>query len=282
MNSVNKILELRFWGVRGSIAAPGSHTVAVGGNTTCLSLQVGDELLIFDAGTGIRNLGNFLQEERRTGCHGHIFFTHYHWDHIQGLPFFAPGRSDKYQFHLYGERKEGADLKAILDTQMQSPYSPVPFPELDALEEFTALTEDDTIELDNGACVRTGRLNHPNGAIGYRVEYGSQVICIVTDHEHPEEGLDPNVVSFVEGADVLVHDAQYHPDEKAGPKKGWGHSSWEEAALTAKEARVGRLFLSHHDPDRSDAEVYEITSQARKLFPDTDAATETTVALFDS
>jgi len=142
---------------------------------------------------------------------------------------------------------------------------------------FNPIAPAQEIRIGPGLTVRTVRLNHPNGSIGYRVEGPNQSVCIITDHEHPRDDLDENVVDFSRGATVLVHEAQYHPEEKRGEKAGWGHSSWDEAARVAKLANVKRLYLSHHDPVRNDSEVFDILSRARRLFWDTEIATETTV-----
>ena len=273
-------MELRFWGVRGSIPAPGPHSLAVGGNTTCVSLRSRDYLFVFDAGTGIRRLGEYLEDESRSKWRGSIFFSHYHWDHIQGLPFFVPARRVKNRFRLYGESKDGIDLEAILRQQMQEPYFPITMDDAKALVNFEALRPNQVIEPFPGFTLRTVRLNHPNDALGYRLETMDGSLCVITDHEHPADGLDESVVEFARGASVLVHEAQYTPEEKAGPKSGWGHSSWRDAVLTAKEADVEIVYISHHDPDRSDAELFQILSAARKIFPQTEIATESTVCEF--
>lgn len=272
-------MELQFWGVRGSLPTPGPNTLAVGGNTTCVSLHFEDRLFIFDAGTGIRQLGEYLERGRSSRLHGCIFLTHYHWDHIQGLPFFAPVFRKENRFSIFGEPKKGTDLKEILAEQMMPPFFPVMMDEQEGIFTFNGLEPGASFEIAPGIVVRTERLNHPNGAIGYRLDAAEGSLCVVTDHEHPAEGLDNRVVEFARDATVLIHDAQYHPDEKQGPKAGWGHSSWEEAALTAKEANVQRLYLSHHDPARSDGEVCDILSRSRRIFANTEVATENT--LFD-
>ena len=269
-------MELRFWGVRGSLASPGPDTLIVGGNTTCVSVISDDYVLVFDAGTGIKGLGDYLEDEERSRWQGSIFLTHYHWDHIQGLPFFMPAIREENRFHLYGEEKRNHDLWEILSDQMQSPYFPVTMDDQAGLVTFNQIEPNQRIDIRPDVFVRTVRLNHPNGAIGYRMETPGGSICIITDHEHPEDGLDPAVVEFARDATILIHEAQYHPKEKSGPKAGWGHSSWEEAAMTAKQAAVGRLYLSHHDPSRSDREVFDILSRARQIFDQTEVATEST------
>jgi phosphoribosyl 1,2-cyclic phosphodiesterase len=270
-------MELRFWGVRGSIPAPEPKTARVGGNTTCVSLRYGDYIFIFDAGTGIRYLGRHLESRDRSHWKGGVFLTHYHWDHIQGLPFFAPALRSENRFNIYGETKKGLSIQELLCEQMEAPYSPMDMESLEGLVTFVEVRPDLELDILPGTILRTVRLTHPNGAIGYRFDSPEGSLCFITDHEHPAEGLDESVVHFVKGATVLIHDAQYTPDEKRGAKAGYGHSSWEEAALTASQANVKRLYLIHHDPDRTDEALLVILNKAQKAFPGTEIATESTV-----
>ena len=151
-------MELRFWGVRGSIATLGPDTVAVGGNTTCVSLFHDDYVLIFDAGTGICRLGEFLEAEERNTWRGSIFLTHYHWDHIQGLPFFAPAYRQENRLHLYGEVKEGIDPKRVLNDQMQAPFFPVPLEVQEGLITFNPVSPSQEIRVSHDVTVSTVRL----------------------------------------------------------------------------------------------------------------------------
>ncbi len=274
-------MELRFWGVRGSIPVPGPHTTKVGGNTTCVSLQQDDRILVFDAGTGLRQLGRYLEDKDRSYWKGSVFLTHYHWDHIQGLPFFEPAFRSENRFHMYGEQKRGFSIQKILSEQMQPPYFPVSLDALEGVVTFIELRADVELEVFPGAVLRTVRLSHPNGALGYRLDSQQGSLCFITDHEHPAEGLSESVVNFVRGTTVLIHDAQYTPEEKRGPRAGWGHSSWEEAALTAREAGVKRFFLIHHDPDRIDEDVAVILQKARRVFSNTELPTERSVYDFE-
>jgi phosphoribosyl 1,2-cyclic phosphodiesterase len=270
-------MELRFWGVRGSIPTPGTTTAKVGGNTTCISLRLKDYIFVFDAGTGIRQLGKYLANRGRACLKGSIFLTHYHWDHIQGLPFFVPAFRGKNRFHIYGEHKNGASIYEILAEQMQDPYFPVPLDALQGLVTFVELGPDQTLEVLPEVNIRTIRLKHPNGAVGYRVDSPDGSISIIMDHEHPKEGLSDSVVEFASYTNILIHDAQYTPEVKMKEKEGWGHSSWKEAALTALEANAGRLFLTHHDPDHTDEELKNILNDAGKIFTNTEIASESTV-----
>jgi phosphoribosyl 1,2-cyclic phosphodiesterase len=269
-------MELRFWGVRGSYPTPGLGTVMVGGNTTCVSVEYGSSIFVFDAGTGICRLGDYLERSGRQYWHGCIFLSHYHWDHIQGLPFFGPAFKKHNSFHLYGEGKQGQRLEDILRQQMQAPYFPVPMDIQKGLAAFTPIVPGTTLDLKAEISVRTLALIHPGGSVGYRIESPGGSVCIITDHEHPADGLDERVVDFARGASVLVHEAPYTPEEKRGPRAGWGHSTWHEAALVARRAGVGRLYLSHHEPSRSDKQLFSIVEQARDVFANAELAIEGT------
>jgi phosphoribosyl 1,2-cyclic phosphodiesterase len=259
---------------------PGPNTIAVGGNTSCISIIYRDYVIIFDAGTGIRNLGHYLEDSERSKWSGSIFLTHYHWDHIQGLPFFTPAFRNDNRFHVYGERKKGNTLQEILSEQMQPPYFPASLENLEGLMTFNEIKPFSVTKIMPEVGVDVIRLSHPNGAVGYRFDCQKGSICLITDHEHPSEGLDKSVLEFVHGSSVLIHDAQYTPEEKKGPKSGWGHSSWMEAALTAREADVGMLYLFHHDPNRTDDELKAILTNAKDIFPHTEIAMETYTVAF--
>lgn len=273
-------MELRFWGVRGSIAVPGADTVRVGGNTSCISVLYGDYVFVFDAGTGIRQLGRYLGEKDRLRLRGSVFLTHYHWDHIQGLPFFGPAFRSENRFHIYGEKKKGAGIEEILTEQMEPPYFPIDMENLEGFVTFTETQPGIKIDVFQDVSIRTARLPHPNGAIGYRLDGLEGSLCYITDLEHPLDTIDESVVEFVQDSEVLIHDSQYTPEEKKGPKSGWGHSSWEDAALTAREARVKQLYLFHHDPDRTDKDFLPILKEAQKVFENTEIATEASFYVF--
>jgi phosphoribosyl 1,2-cyclic phosphodiesterase len=257
-------MELRFWGVRGSIPTPGSNTVRVGGNTTCVSLQYGDYIFVFDAGTGIKQLGRYLEDKERCKWRGSVFLTHYHWDHIQGFPFFTPAFRSENRFNIYGESKKRHTIQEILCEQMEAPYFPIDMECLEGLVTFIEVRPDLEIAMISDACIKTVRLSHPNGAVGYRLDHPDGSLCFITDHEHPSEALNESVVKFVQDSKVLIHDSQYTPEEKSGPKSGWGHSSWEEAALTTRKAKVEKLYLIHHDPDRTDEDFSSIPKKCQE------------------
>lgn len=267
---------ITFWGVRGSIASPGVHTAVFGGNTSCVSVEDQDRLLIFDGGTGIRKLGQHL--EQRGNLHtikGHIFLSHMHWDHIQGLPFFSPAFAGKNRFTIYGEGKYKMPLPHILKRQMQRPYFPVDMETTFRADiNFQEVAAKQVVTVSSGITVTPFRLTHPNGALGYVLQLGDVRIAYVTDHEHKAGQLSPNVVEMTPQVDALIHDAQYTRSQVATTKKGWGHSGWEDVLDLAVQSQVKRLFLFHHDPDTTDAELNERQLLAQQTFPNTIVARE--------
>jgi phosphoribosyl 1,2-cyclic phosphodiesterase len=272
-------MKVRLWGVRGSIAVPGPSTSLIGGNTSCVSVEIGDERIIFDAGTGIRALGEQIMKEQ--GQHARIYFSHLHWDHIQGLPFFTPAYVPGFHLMLAGGMHDGAALRAAMHAQMQPPGFPVAFSDLRANIQTRTLQLGVIDVLENGATIKHLPVKHPGGSYAYRVEFGGRSFVYATDVEH--EGVEctepnPDLVAFCRRVDVLVYDAQYTPEEYDGrtgrPRVGWGHSTYEAAARLASAANVGELSLFHHDPARNDVEVLAIESRAQALFPRTHAARE--------
>jgi phosphoribosyl 1,2-cyclic phosphodiesterase len=290
-------MKVKFWGVRGSIPTPARQTIDVGGNTACVEVRTDDDmLLIFDAGTGIRNLGqNLLQESFCSGGKvGHLFFSHTHWDHIQGFPFFAPafiGAKDELNravhertnaFHLYGAKKVFERLENTLKGQMEYQYFPIELDNMGALIHFHEIQE---APLRLGKNIITPKhLNHPNGVLAFRVENDlrNKVVVYATDTEHFQDGeLDVNVLKIADHADILIYDAMYTPEEYAGnpqqghrSKIGWGHSTWLEGTRLAKAAHVKRLILFHHDPDHSDEFLRALEKDAQAQFANTQLAVE--------
>ena len=266
---------VRFWGVRGSIPVPGPTTVEVGGNTTCVEVRAGSEIIIFDAGTGLRELGCELMAELPVSVK--LFFTHVHWDHIQGFPFFAPAFGKGNRFDLYGGRKVTASLSEILSGQMEFPNFPVSLDAMGSRMHFHDLHEGEIVSA-GGATVTNTNLNHPGGVIAYRVDYQGHSVVFATDTEH-YSCLDEKLVNLARGADVLIYDAMYTPEEYAGDtgepsKTGWGHSTWEEGVRVARAAGVRSLVLTHHDPDHDDDQVRAIEEAAQGAFSQTQAAYE--------
>ncbi len=267
-------MELRFWGVRGSIPTPAPENLGYGGNTTCLELRTGTgEQLVIDGGTGARMLGMALVG-RAAGqsIDLDLLMTHFHWDHIQGIPFFAPLYNPANRIKFYNSRPP-EEVKNILEGQMTHPYFPVKFELLGAKREFEDFAGRARSLRDGKVTVDPFPLNHPQGATGYRIEAGGAVVVHACDHEHGEGQLDRILREKAEGADILVYDAQFTPEEYE-TKRGWGHSTWLEATRLAKDAGVKCLVLSHHDPSHHDEFLRGVLEQAKREFENTVLATE--------
>ena len=275
MSSTQNQFTIHFWGVRGSIPCPGPHTVRYGGNTPCIEMRVGDKRLIFDGGTGLRVLGQYLLSQMP--LEAYVFFTHSHWDHIQGFPFFTPAFVKGNRFHIYGATApNGATIEQRLHDQMLHPNFPVPLQIMGAQLEFHNMEAGDSIELDD-IQVETALLNHPGEAVGYRIEWRGCSAAYVTDTEHYPDRLDENVLHLARNADVLIYDATYTDEEYHSPrssKVGWGHSTWEEAVKVAETANVKQLVIFHHDPLHDDNFLDIVGQQAAKVFPNTVMARE--------
>ena len=265
--------SVTFWGVRGSLAAPGEATRRIGGNTSCVEVRRGDASLIFDAGTGLRACGEALLREAPRDLH--LFLSHLHWDHIQGFPFFGPAYVPGRPLMVHGPC-EPEVLRETLETQMRAPNFPVRFADLRSAVSLWG-TSPGLIKHVGDFCVRAEALNHPGGVFAYRVESDDAVVVYSTDHEHGTDA-DERLIALAKDADLLIYDAMYTPEEyrgEAGPSRvGWGHSTFEDAARVATAAGVKQLVLFHHDPSRSDDQVDALVDRARALFPCTLAARE--------
>ncbi len=265
-------MRVRFWGTRGSIATPGGATLRYGGNTSCVEVtsDAGTTLLI-DAGTGANALGKALMEQGRA-MRGHILISHTHWDHIQGLPFFAPLFLAGAEWHIYGPRGIGLTLQEVLAAQMDYSYFPVALNAFAAKMHYHEVVEG-RFSIED-IWITTQYLNHPALTVGYRLDVDGASMVYASDHEphdrragegHPGGGEsgDAAHVEFVRGTDLLIHDAQYTAAEYPS-KIGWGHSSIEYAVDVAVAANVGKLVLYHHDPNRGDDAVDQLVSTARE------------------
>lgn len=263
---------VRFWGVRGSIACPGEAYRRYGGNTSCLEVRCGEQLIIFDAGTGLRALGQSLSEE--DGLAGDLFLTHTHLDHIIGLPFFGPLHDPSVRFRLWaGHLQPKLTLHEALSKFMMAPLFPVP-PEVFCCNiTFHDFRAGETLEPRPGLRLRTAPLNHPNGATGYRVEYDGRSLCYVTDTEHVEGKPDRRVLGLIQGADLVIYDATY-TDEEFAQYRTWGHSTWQEGVRLCERAGAKRLVLFHHDPSHTDEFMDRVARAAEAARPGTLVARE--------
>jgi len=274
---------IKFWGVRGSIPTPGPDTVVYGGNTTCVQLTTDDgDIIILDAGSGIRLLGLELMKKPPADCS--IFLTHTHWDHIQGLPFFAPLYVPGNNISLYGplDPVRMKTLNEILSVQMEYNYFPVQATELKANINTTTLHEFQTIQI-NSTRVTSIMMNHPVLCYGYRVDNNGKSFFFTGDHEPygniyyaDDDGFSDyqeliklkqqSIINFIRGVDVFVADSQYTEEEYLS-KVGWGHSTFDKSIALAQSANVGRCFLTHHDPLRTDRALESIITEVKQRHP---------------
>lgn len=269
---------VRFWGVRGSTPTPQSENLRYGGNTSCVEVRVNGHIYVFDCGTGFRNLGKQLsQEHAGDGKNGHpinahIFLSHFHWDHIQGIPFFEPLYNDRDSSFVFHSSSRTRGLQQALEEQMADPYFPVNMSDMAAHRQFCNIDEGRTTL--EGCTVQAMWLNHPQGCLGFRMETQGKVIVYATDNEPGDPVFDKSVRKLAEGADLLIYDAQYLPEEYAARKQGWGHSHWREAINVVMESGAKELILFHHDPDHSDSCIDAVVKQAREHYPKVRAASE--------
>jgi len=273
-------MRIRFWGTRGSIAVPGPSTNHFGGNTSCVELTTENgDLIILDCGTGARQLGAALMAQGRMPINANILLGHTHWDHIQGFPFFTPAFVKGNAVAIYGPEGSRGSLQEVLAGQMEFTYFPVELTQLPAAITYHDLTEG--IHTIAGTQVATQFLNHPAMTLGYRVEADGVAIVYLVDHERFSDELwragaesgriesilhegDRRHARFMADADLVIHDAQYTPEEYPS-RKTWGHSTYDYVVQIAAAAGVRRVALTHHDPNHDDAFVAEIERKARDL-----------------
>jgi phosphoribosyl 1,2-cyclic phosphodiesterase len=258
-------MEITVWGCRGSLPTPGHETVHYGGNTTCVEIRLqGGEVIIFDAGSGIRPLGKKLQKERDLSQLD-LVLSHAHWDHLMGFPFFGPAYSDKFSINVRGGPTVKKYLRGYLQEQMKTPFFPVPFDAMSARFDFS--TGDPKSRSLGNATLSPIRMSHPNTCYGFKVSEEGKTFIFFTDHEighsHPHALQRKDYIDFCLGADLLFHDAQYTV-EQYQTTVGWGHSTIPDAVNFAIDASVKRLGLFHHDPDHNDDQIADLESSARQ------------------
>ncbi len=258
-------MKITFWGSRGSIPVSGKNYIKYGGDTPCVEIRTkNDEVIIIDAGTGIRNLGNKLLLEKKTNLN--IFFTHAHWDHLMGFPFFKPIYFKNYNIEILGCEYSQSSIRYLLSNVMNPPFFPVNLDELKSTIKFTGKCFDSTT-IDS-VTIDTISLNHPNTGLGFRFTDGNKRFVFLTDNEiglkdreskelafnHETARSYDEYLEFARKADLLVHDAEYTPDEYKN-KISWGHSSYRDALDFAIEAEVRHFGMYHHNQDRTDTEI---------------------------
>ncbi len=261
-------LTVRFLGVRGSIATPGADKTA-GGNTACVEVCAGDTRIILDAGTGLRTLGD---ERMRSGPrHSTILLSHLHWDHVAGLPFFTPIYVPGHRVEIASGPNGVMPIDAAIRDLFKAPFFPVDYADLQQQVSTRELRANDRFTIGD-ITITMAKLNHPDPVYGFRLEHGGHSIVYATDTEH-FACVDPTLKKLAAGADILIYDAQYTPEEYPA-KVGWGHSTWEAGAELARAAGVPQLVLFHHDPNRTDAQLAAIEREAAAHLPGTVAARE--------
>lgn len=273
MTAVNR-LTLTIHGARGSSPVSGRQWDRYGGSTISIAVPVDDgRFLVIDGGTGLARFGQTVPEPGPDGIDFSFFFTHYHLDHLQGLPFFDPLYDERNRVTFYGWDWRDMGVEMLMSGPYQPPWFPIHVDETEIKKSYVEL--DETSEVEVGAVtVTVARLNHPQGVTAYRLQHGDRAVVLATDHESIGDERDEALISLATDADVLIHDAQYTEDEYERLYQGWGHSTWQRAVATAEAAGVERLILISHDPRRTDEAVDRLVAEARDVFSDTEAAYE--------
>lgn len=272
-------MKVKFWGVRGSIPVPGPKTSRYGGNTSCVELNCDDKIIILDSGTGIRELGldiisrDYVKKNGRYNLY--MFFSHVHWDHIQGFPFFRPTFVPEFEINLYGAKHSDVDIECALRGQMIAPHFPIRLRDMPARINFKGIKSGEVIQIGK-IVVESVSLNHPNGSTGYKIICENKSVAYISDHEHTEKSKQI-LVNFLKNTDKVIFDAHYTPEEYSGSdgkggRKGWGHSTWMHGVELCRKANIDQLILTHHG--REDKMIDEIELLAQKEFPNTIAAYE--------
>ena len=267
--TAHPVLKVKFWGARGSIATPGPKTLRYGGNTACVEVRYRNSVVVFDCGTGIRELGNSLKREfNGTPIHIHLFVSHTHWDHIQGFPFFMPAYDPTNVITIYGLRSPDRTLEKALREQMEATFFPLPMDHLKSRIEFVEFTR--AVEID-GATVTATRLNHPGLASAFRIDVDGKSVVYMTDHEPycslfgdtaDNREREQELTDFARGADIYIREAQYNSEEYVA-HRGWGHGTFEHALVAARDAGVANLVIYHHDPMHDDDWLDRLYAECR-------------------
>lgn len=247
------VFQVKFWGVRGSVPVSGPEFLRYGGNTACIEMRCGLHTLLFDAGSGARPAGEALRAAAVTELD--LFFTHCHYDHIIGFPFFAPLYDKSIRVSLWSGHLAGLlTTQQMIDEFMRPPWFPARPNACRAKLIYRDFTSGDVLHPHENVTIRTASLNHPGGCIGYRVEWGGRAVCLISDAEHEPGKLDPAVLGLIEDADLVIYDCTY-TEEEMPRRQGYGHSTWQQGVKLCEAAGARGLALFHHHPARTDAEI---------------------------
>jgi phosphoribosyl 1,2-cyclic phosphodiesterase len=265
-------MSVRFWGVRGSIPCPGPGTLRYGGNTSCVEVRCADQVLIFDAGTGLRPLGAALMAAGNS-ADTDIFLSHCHIDHLFGLPFFLPLHAEGYRIRIWaGNLKPKSGVEDAISKLMSHPLFPIEIDIAKSNVEFRDFSAGETLNPRHGITLRTAPLHHPGGATGYRLEFAGRSIAYITDTEMANSA-EPAMLALAKDASLVIIDATYS-DAELPSHAGWGHSSWQQCVRLANAANAQKLCLFHHDPDHDDGVMDTIAAAAEAARPGTIVAKE--------
>ncbi|CAH0342243.1 MBL fold metallo-hydrolase [Rhizobium sp. CECT 9324] len=264
------VFSIKFWGSRGSIPVSGPQFQRYGGNTPCIEVRCGEHRLLFDAGSGIREVGMEMLEQGLK--QSHLFFSHCHYDHIIGLPFFKPIYNPAASVNIWSGHLAGQmTTREMVSRFISPPWTPIDTNICKANLIFHDFHAGDVLTPIEGITIRTFLLDHPGGAIGYRIEWEGKSLALVYDIEHQPGILDPTALELMRQADIAVYDAAYTEDEML-KYKGFGHSTWEQGVKLAKQASTRKLVLFHHSPSRTDDELDRLEQMAQDRFAETVAA----------
>ncbi len=266
------MFRVRFWGVRGSLPVSGPDFHKYGGNTVCIEMQCGENRLLFDAGSGLLPAGKSLLSEGISKFN--LLFSHCHYDHIIGLPYFAPLFDPRSNVTVWSGHTGGAmTTREIITEFIRPPWFPIEIDECRARLQTHDFKFYDVLEPFSGVKIRTGKLNHPGGAVGYRVEWAGKIVALITDTEHQPGVLDPEVLALIRDVDLFIYDTTY-TDEEMPHRVGYGHSTWQHAIRLAKAANAKKVAFIHHSPLRTDEEIDAIDRLALDQFPGAFSARE--------
>ena len=258
--------KITFWGVRGSFPTPDADKIGFGGDTSCVSIETQDQILILDMGTGMKKLGQDIVSNPNSPKTINILLSHYHWDHMFGFLMFAPLFSNQFQINIYG-KKDRIELKEIINHMLDPIFWPAAFDDFQAQLNFYTIDDDQT-KLSNDIVVESQIHHHPNGTFSYNILVDNKKITYITDCEYISGDLSEKLIKFANKSDLLIHDSHF-TDEDLKNHKGWGHSSWEQAVEMAQKSNSKQLALYHYNPDYNDEKIQLIEKEAKQKFKQT-------------